>query len=82
MCRINKYLLWSFKRKHKYKMYVPALGPENRGKINVPWLLDLYHVQMDMYHVHRCTMSSRSVLDTSANLQMLDLFSTFFTMCS
>ena len=59
----------------KYKIYVPALGPENSGKIYVPRLPDLYHV-------HRCTMSSRSVLDTSAILEMLDLFSTLLTMCS
>ena len=56
-------------------MYVPALDPENRGKIHVPCLLDLYHV-------HRCTVPSISVLDTSAILETLDLFSTLLTMCS
>ena len=54
-------------------MYVPALGPEHRGKMYVPCLLDLDHVEMYMDHVHRCTMSSKSVLDTSATLQTLFL---------
>ena len=57
-------------------MYVPALGPENRGKMYVPCLLDLDHVEMYMDHGHRCTMSSKSVLDTSATLQTLFLLHT------
>ena len=73
--RIRSIYCGVLKGTDKYKIYVPALGPENRGKIYVPCLPDLYHV-------HRCTMSSRSVLDTSAILEMLDLFSTLLTMCS
>ena len=57
-------------------MYVPALGPEHRGKMYVPCLLDLDHVEMYMDPVHRCTMSSKSVLDTSATLQTLFLLHT------